>query len=144
MKKIDKFVLKFLASLSMAGALLGIIVALISIVYPHGLHLVAKIPGYANIKLVTDDALWIYPYVKVLLYIVSFLGAYELFWMKRRGFWLYVTAQVALLVLPYFTWNKMPMLIFVMDLPDLYFSFAFIGAYALYYRHLSSTAGNVK
>jgi len=144
MKKIDKFIIRLLASFSIAGAFLSIVISLISIFYPEGLTWVSKIPGYANIKLIHDDATWVYPYVKIVFYAISFWGAYELFYFRKRGFWWYFFAQLALLILPYFTWNKTPLLVFISDLPDVYMTVAFVGSYALYYRYFSGAAGSEK
>ena len=144
MKKIDKFLIRLLASFSMAGAFFSINYSFISTFYPEVLTVVSKIPGYANIKLIHDDATWVYPYLKMIFYAISFWGAYELFYFKKRGFWLYFFAQVALLILPYFTWNKPPLLVFISDLPDVYMTIAFVGSYALYYRYFSVAAGSEK
>ncbi|MCX7696322.1 MAG: hypothetical protein N2Z72_01345 [Bacteroidales bacterium] len=144
MKKIDRLVIRFLSSLSILGGATGIVISLISILYPSGLDWISKIPGYANIKLVTLEAHWSYPYIKLFLYAISLWGAFEIFLFRRRGFWLYTSAQVMLLIIPYFLWNKDFFLTFLADLPDLYITFAFIGSYALYYHALSSKAGSVK
>lgn len=144
MKKIDKFIIRLLSLLSMLGGLLGILISLLSIFYPSGLDWVTRIPGYVNIKSVTLDAHWLYPYAKIVLYTVSFWGAIEIFRFRRRGVWLYSGAQVVLLILPYLMWNKSFLLTFFTDLPDLYITTAFIGSYALYYHVLGSEAGKVK
>ncbi len=121
---------------SMGGGFLGVLIGILSIIDVELIRVFARIPGYASIFSLTTQSHMLYPYVKVLLYGISFAGALFMFQSKRKGFFMYSGAQLILLIVPYLMWNEIPVVVFFTDLPDMIFTFAFIGAYSLY---LSST-----
>ena len=126
-------ILSGLTILSMCGGLLGVIIGLISVINIELIKIFARIPGYASIYSLTKESILLYPYVKMLLYGVSFIGALQMFRYRRAGFFKYSIAQIILLIIPYFMWNQIPIVVFFTDLPDMIFTFAFIGTYSLYF-----------
>lgn len=126
------FILVGLCILSMGGGLLGLLIGVLSIIDVETIKIFARIPGYASIYSLTIGAYGLYPYVKVLLYGVSFVGALQMFQLRKSGYFMYSGAQLILLVIPYLMWNQIPIVVFFTDLPDMIFTFAFIGAYSMY------------
>ncbi len=126
-------IFRALCIMSMGGGFLGIIIGVLSIIDLDLLNLIHRIPGYTSIKSLTWGSDAIYPYLKIVLYGASFIGALMMLLKKRRGFWIYSIVQILLLIIPYLTWNLKPVVVFFTDLPDMIFTFAFIGAYWIYY-----------
>lgn len=138
-KKIRKrpFWLSVLCICSFIGSSFGFLIALISIINPTWLSFASQIPGYTSIKSLTIQSIALYPYIKMLLYLFSFWGALLMFKLNRKGFYIYASAQIALLIVPFFAWNETPIIVLLSDLSDYIFTFAFIGSYALYIRDMS-------
>lgn len=141
MKKKRPFFLVLLTILSMCGATLGILISVFSIFDVEYVKLFSRIPGYTSIYSLSARASFLYPFVKLIIYLVSFFGAFLMFNLCRNGFYFYIFAQLSLLIIPYFMWNSEPIVVFLTDLPDVIFTVAFIGAYALY---LSDMKGNCR
>lgn len=134
-------ILRSLCILSMGGGFLGILIGVLSIIDIDLINSLGinRIPGYATIKSLTLGSDAIYPYLKILLYSVSFTGALLMLMKRRKGIYFYVISQVILLIIPYFTWNLRPIVVFFTDLPDMIFTFAFIAAYWIYYSEIDYT-----
>lgn len=129
--------LTVLCIFSMGGGVLGVLIGILSIIDIELIKVFARIPGYASIFSLTNEAHFLYPYVKIILYGVSFTGALYILKLKKTGFYLYSTAQILLLVIPYLMWSSIPVYTFFADLPDMIFTFAFIGAYTLYLPYMN-------
>ncbi|HPB02127.1 MAG: hypothetical protein AB7V36_06490 [Bacteroidales bacterium] len=137
-------VLTGLCILSMGGGLLGVLIGVLSIIDIELIRIFARIPGYTSIYSLTYDAHFLYPYVKVVLYGLSFVGALQMLRLRKAGYFMYSVAQLVLLIVPYLMWNLMPVVVFFTDLPDMIFSIAFIGAYSLYFFQGSFAADQEK
>lgn len=118
--------------MSMLGGAFGVLLGVLSAIDPELISFASRVPGYASIKSLTTDANIVYPYLKIVLYGFSFAGALLMFMLRKRGYMMYAIAQSLLLIIPYLTWNKEPVVTFFTDLPDMIFTIAFIAAYALY------------
>jgi len=137
-KRKRSLILAGLCILSMGGGLLGVLIGILSIIDVEMIRMFARIPGYASIYSLTVGAHFLYPYVKVLLYGVSFVGALKIFQLRKAGYYMYTSAQLILLIIPYLMWNQIPVVVFFTDLPDMIFTIAFIGAYSLYISQMDS------
>lgn len=129
-----------LCILSMGGGLLGVLIGVLNIIDVDMIRVFARIPGYASIYSLTVDAHFLYPYIKVLLYGVSFVGALQMLKLRKQGYYMYTAAQLILLIIPYLMWNQIPVVVFFTDLPDMIFTIAFIGAYSLYLSQMKSSS----
>lgn len=132
-------IFRALCIISMGGGILGVFIAALSIIDLELLNLIHRIPGYTTIKSLTWGSVAIYPYLKIVLYGASFTGALLMLMKKKKGFIFYSAAQIILLIIPYFTWNLKPIVVFFTDLPDMIFTFAFIAAYWIYYSEIDFT-----
>ncbi|PKP05098.1 MAG: hypothetical protein CVU11_01495 [Bacteroidetes bacterium HGW-Bacteroidetes-6] len=133
MKKRKKSVLFIaLCVMSAMGGTFGVLLGVLSIIDLDLITFAARVPGYTSIKSLTYDASTLYPYAKIVFYGLSLAGAIIMFQLQKRGFYFYASAQLALLIIPYLMWNQPAALVFFTDLPDMIFTFAFIGAYAIY------------
>lgn len=128
-----------LCILSMGGGFLGVIIGILSIIDLDLLNLINRIPGYTTIKSLTWGSNAIYPYLKIVLYGSSFIGALLMLMKNKKGFYFYAIAQFILLVIPYFSWNLNPIVVFFTDLPDMIFTIAFIASYWIYYSEIDFT-----
>jgi len=131
-KKKRPFVFAALCLMSMAGGAFGVLLAVIGIINPELLQFATYIPGCTSVKAVTQNAHFLYPVVKIILYSISLWGAISMYRLRKQGFLLYCIAQVLLLIIPYLMWNFSALEVFFTDLPDFAFTIAFIGAFALY------------
>lgn len=118
--------------MSAIGGTFGVLLGVLSIIDLDLISFASRVPGYTSIKSLTFGASSVYPYAKVVLYGLSLAGAIMMFQLRRRGFFFYAAAQLLLLIIPYLTWNQPVALVFFTDLPDMIFTFAFIGAYSMY------------
>ena len=143
-KRKRSVILAGLCILSMGGGILGVLIGVLSIIDVDMIRIFARIPGYASIYSLTVDAHFLYPYFKVLLYGVSFLGALKMFQLRKSGYFMYTVAQLILLIIPYLMWHQIPVVVFFTDLPDMIFTIAFIGAYTLYLSQMKSASDQEK
>ena len=131
-KKKRPFVFATLCLISMAGGVFGVLLAILGMIDLELLTFATYIPGYTSVKAITLNAHLLYPVVKIILYSISFFGAFTMFRRLKSGFYVYVIAQLLLLAIPYLMWNFSALEVFFTDLPDFAFTIAFIGAFALY------------
>ncbi len=121
-----------LCAMSAMGGAFGVLLGVLSIIDLDLISFASYVPGYTSIKSLTYGASSLYPYAKVVLYGLSFAGVIMMFQLHKRGFYFYAVAQIILLIIPYLMWNQLAALVFFSDLPDMIFTFAFIGAYSIY------------
>lgn len=136
-KRKRPWILIGLCVLSMGGGLLGVLIGVLSIIDIEMIKFFGRIPGYASIFSLTNEAHFLYPYVKIILYGISFTGALYILKLRKTGFYMYAAAQIILLIIPYLMWSSIPVYTFFADLPDMIFTFAFIGAYMLYLPYMN-------
>lgn len=145
MKKTKKpFWLILLTMLSLCGGLIGIIVYLTAIISFESLSIFNFIPGFTSVKSTVSDTHFIFPYLKTTLLICSMLGAFWMFKMQKKGFVLYSTAQLLMLVIA-FVLSKNKILVTLIDeTPNIIFTIAFIVAYSFFIRDFKVASKNTE
>ena len=141
MKRKRHWLLPILCIMTFLGSGFGLFISILSIIDIQLIRFIIQIPSYTSVATNIADAHFSYSIVKILLYSLSIAGAWYMFLLKKRGFFMYMAAQL-LLPLISFLFLPYPMFQIVsIVIPEFIFAFAFIALYAL---HLGSMIGKTK
>jgi hypothetical protein len=141
MKRKRHWLLPVLCIMTCIGSGFGLLISVLSLIDIQLIKFVIQIPSYTSVATNIADAHFSYSLVKILLFSLSIAGAYYMLKLKKRGFFMYVAAQL-LLPLISFVFLPYPLFqIFTIVIPEFIFAFAFIALYAL---HLGSMKGSAK
>jgi hypothetical protein len=93
--------------ISFAGSGAGLLLAFVSVIGGQMETFFRTLPGADTILIEDASGKWFYILLKILLFACSITGVAFMWKLKRIGFWLYLSAQAILLVIPFLFLNKL-------------------------------------
>jgi len=141
MKKERKrhWLLPVLCIMTFIGSGFGLVISLLSLINTGLIRFITQIPTFTSVATHIADAHFTYSIVKGLLYAFSIYGAALMFHNKRKGFFIYLFAQLMLPLISFFFLPYPKFQIATIVLPEFIFAIAFIALYSL---HLGSMKKN--
>jgi hypothetical protein len=124
--------------LSYAGGVTGLLIAVVSAVGGQVETFFKTLPVFDTILLEDSTGNWFYLLLKILLFAGSLTAVTFMWKLKRIGYWLYISVQIILLVIPFLFLNKLGFAyISVRFIMNTIFTLLFIMLYSVQLKRLS-------
>ncbi len=138
------WLLPVLCILTFIGSGFGILVSVLSLIDMDLLRFTINIPTYTSVITNIADSHYSYSIVSTILYFVSIIGAIYMWNLRKKGFFIYSLAQLALPTMSFFYFPYPLAHTFSILIPNYIFAIAFIAMYSLHLKSMNTVKTHQK